>query len=622
MASLLALLGFGLYVRTLAPGLLPADTAEFQMAAWLGGLVHPTGYPLYLILGWLWTHLIPLGNPAYRMNLFSALWSAATVGLLYLLLLRVGRRVARPGAPWPAPIAALLALTFAATPTFWSQATRAEVYALNSFLVTSLLLLCLAQGKPIHSSKDAFPWCALVFGLGLAHHRTMLLFAPALLVYYLLTVRWKGTRQLFLPISAIAVPQLLYLYIPLRADRTPYLHLSLAPGHELTLYTNTLSSFLAVVTGSVFRGSLGSPAAGVARLSMAVGYLNSQFTPFGLALGLLGVAVLVGRREWPLLTLTGLGFLGIVGFGLVYFIGDVFDLFVPAYILWVVWMSVALNFLASTLRGRGTWGLLALTAILPVFLFVTGFRTLDRSHDRETRRRWETLLAEPIPKGALLISNDRDEMVPLWYLQYVEGKRPDLIGLFPLITPAPEYANIVRLIDSVLDLGRPLFLIKRMPGLEVKYRLAPTSDRLVRVLGARSDGEGLASVNKPLGGSIALRGWMLQSPSPSAGNMLTVTLKWEVLAPLNGDYTSYIHLVGPDGQTISQSDHRPGGAFYPTSLWRIGETLWDDHPLHLPEGMEAGPYEIRAGMYLLPTMKRLGREIVVGKIEPRSSLFP
>ena len=33
----------------------------------------------------------------------------------------------------------------------------------------------------------------------------------------------------------------------------------------------------------------------------------------------------------------------------------------------------------------------------------------------------------------MLISNDRDEMMPLWYMQQVEGRRPDLAGVFPLL---------------------------------------------------------------------------------------------------------------------------------------------------------------------------------------------
>ena len=52
-----------LYLRTLAPGVLGGDSGEFQFAAWLGGFAHPTGYPLYLLLGYLWTHLLPLPMP-------------------------------------------------------------------------------------------------------------------------------------------------------------------------------------------------------------------------------------------------------------------------------------------------------------------------------------------------------------------------------------------------------------------------------------------------------------------------------------------------------------------------------------------------------------------------------
>ena len=63
------------------------------MAAWLGGFAHPTGYPLYLMLGWLWTHLVPIRDPAFRMNLFSALWGGVAVGLVALLAMRVIRFV-------------------------------------------------------------------------------------------------------------------------------------------------------------------------------------------------------------------------------------------------------------------------------------------------------------------------------------------------------------------------------------------------------------------------------------------------------------------------------------------------------------------------------------------------
>lgn len=606
----LALLALALYVRTLAPGLLPGDAGEFQMAAWLGGLAHPTGYPLYLMLGWLWTHLLPFGDPAYRLNLFSAVLAAATVGLLVLLLRRVSHRLGGRETRWHLTIAATLAITFAVTPTFWSQATRAEVYTLNAAFVALILWLCLAR-------PDRIPWggCALVFGLGLTHHRTTLLLLPALLAFFLLTDRRPPVTRRGLVGWAflVALPQLLYLYIPLRAARTPYLHLAVVPGRDLTLYANTLPDFMAMTSGSVFRGSLGTPAQGLARLALALRFLNDQFTPVGIALGLLGIAVLVGRREWALLALTGFSFVALVGFGLIYFIGDVSDLFVPAYLVWTVWMAVGLYALAAGLRSRVAVGLVIVLALLPVYLLLTGFPQRDQSGDHRARERWEAVLAQPLADNAILVSNDRNEMVPLWYLQYVEGRRSDILGLFPLITPDPQHANVVRLLDSVLDTGRPLLLIKPMPGLEIKYRLLPSGERLVDVLGPRGDDE-LLPLDLPLDGEVSLVGYVTHPAVLQAGSAITVTLAWEPHGALVTDYASYIHLLAGDGQTIAQSDHQPGGVFYPTRLWQPGERLWDDHVLALPANLPAGPYELRAGLYHPATMERLGRELVVGQV--------
>jgi len=141
LAGIVALLAFALYLRTLAPGLLGGDSGEFQFAAWLGGFVHPTGYPLYLLLGWLWTHLLPLGDPAWRMNAFSAAWGALAVGLLYLLARQVIGVAARGRLPLLAVRlpALLAAATFAVSPTFWSQAVVAEVYTLNAALIVAFL---------------------------------------------------------------------------------------------------------------------------------------------------------------------------------------------------------------------------------------------------------------------------------------------------------------------------------------------------------------------------------------------------------------------------------------------------------------------------------------------------
>jgi hypothetical protein len=189
-----ATLAAALYLRTLAPGLLGGDSGEFQFAAWLGGFAHPTGYPLYLLLGYLWTHILPFGDPAWRMNVFSALWGAVAVGLLYLLALRVlqvGGAMAAEGLAWAGEevtirlLALVAALIFAFTPTFWSQAIVAEVYTLNAALVIAILLALVTWAAQPAGRRSVRPLyaAAFLFGLGLAHHRTTILWVPAVAVF-------------------------------------------------------------------------------------------------------------------------------------------------------------------------------------------------------------------------------------------------------------------------------------------------------------------------------------------------------------------------------------------------------------------------------------------------------
>ena len=77
--SLLAFLApLLLYRATMAPTLYNLDSAEFTTAAYTGGLVRATGYPLYLAVGRIWSR-IPIGDVGFRMNLLSAVCGALTL---------------------------------------------------------------------------------------------------------------------------------------------------------------------------------------------------------------------------------------------------------------------------------------------------------------------------------------------------------------------------------------------------------------------------------------------------------------------------------------------------------------------------------------------------------------
>ncbi len=81
-----------LYAFTLTPGVPPTDSGELALAAWLPGVAHAPGFPLYVLIGWLWTHLLPFGRVIWRLNLLSAACGALAVGLTYALALRTLRR--------------------------------------------------------------------------------------------------------------------------------------------------------------------------------------------------------------------------------------------------------------------------------------------------------------------------------------------------------------------------------------------------------------------------------------------------------------------------------------------------------------------------------------------------
>src|SRR5262245_4457677 len=181
LALLVGGLSLALYTRTLAPSVLTSDSAEFQVLAYQVGIAHTPGYPVYMLLAKLFT-LLPIGDIAYRVNLFSAFSAAVAVAGVYVATQLLARdRLA----------AVFAALALAVGFTFWSQAIIAEVYAPGAALVALIwcgLLAWYRTGKrwPLFLAGA----CG---GLGLGVHSTVALFAPAVLLFlWLNRRRWPS----------------------------------------------------------------------------------------------------------------------------------------------------------------------------------------------------------------------------------------------------------------------------------------------------------------------------------------------------------------------------------------------------------------------------------------------
>ena len=123
-------LGLILYWVTLPRGVLPGDSGELIAASRTLSIAHPPGYPLYTMVGRVLSTVLAFGSMAYRYNLISAIAAAATLALIYCIL--VENRVRRL-------LAVAVSLALGTLGSFWLQATTAEVYAFNA-LFTALLL--------------------------------------------------------------------------------------------------------------------------------------------------------------------------------------------------------------------------------------------------------------------------------------------------------------------------------------------------------------------------------------------------------------------------------------------------------------------------------------------------
>ncbi|MBC7255328.1 MAG: hypothetical protein H5T66_04395, partial [Chloroflexi bacterium] len=106
-------------------------------------------------------------------------------------------------------------------------------------------------------------------------------------------------------------------------------------------------------------------------------------------------------------------------------------------------------------------------------------------------------------------------------------------------------------------------------------------------------------------GAMGLLGYMLSATEVRPNTPLTVTLYWEAKAPVEGDWTVFVHLLDGQGERIAQHDGKPAFGNCPTWVWQPGERFEDVHPIAV-EGLGAGgPYEIVIGWYDATSGKRL-----------------
>lgn len=418
------------FMRTLSPGIGTEDPGEIAAVLHTMGVAHPTGYPLYTMLGALFSRL-PLGEyGAWRLNLFGAILSAVAawlfLALFRFLLSERGHalfaRTRGPAALLPpagaetAALGATLVFTFSGV--FWNEAVFLEVYALHLvFLALACRLFLEALGR-----KDAHTgtyWYLFVYVLGLsfAHHMMTSLLAPAFLWLYF---RTRGVNKASLILIARSVPLFLlglsaYLYVLIRSAAKPLMNWG---------EPNTWGALWKHVRGAQYGEQMFSSwdIAG-RKLLQFLADLPVDFGWPALVLALAGLVILF-RRSPVLLVFTLL----IFATGLFYAINYAFDdpnFHLHSHFMVALWAGVALGGMWSAARGAWALPVRALCVAAALSPLVLNFSRMDKSGDTLVSDYSRNVL-ESLDTGAVLFTNEYERLgSPAFYWQIVKGYRSD-----------------------------------------------------------------------------------------------------------------------------------------------------------------------------------------------------
>ncbi|MEW6097224.1 MAG: DUF2723 domain-containing protein [bacterium] len=445
---------WAVYLHTLTPTIGFHDSGDMVTAAFVLGIPHPTGYPLYCLLGKLWMTILPIGNIAYRMNLASALCASLACMIVYFITLKVvsgkwrmasekeNNLTSRISFLVPAAIASLM-LAFATT--FWEQAVIAEKYTLNALFATLLIFILLKWQEAvieyknpkskIRNPKSYLYLFAFILGLSFTHHLQTIYLVPAS-IFFIIAVYWKKWRQekqsfysllstlysLLLKMFCLFIlPLFLYLYLPIRASQHPPIQWG---------DFSTLRGFITHVIGKEYEYYHSSSTNEALRYlyTHITHFFVEQFTIYLLWIGLIGAILLIKKRMFfiflSLIILTN------IFYSIHYNVPNIKDYYIPSYFIFSMWISYGIlkiteKFITHSHSQFLKIGITIIFLVLPFISFIEHYSSSDKKRYYYAYDYGVNMLMPLEEKAFFLVKYDRDAFIS-WYLHYIEKQKPNL----------------------------------------------------------------------------------------------------------------------------------------------------------------------------------------------------
>lgn len=420
---LLFLFTLFVYIHNLSPGVFGTDSGDFLTASLAKGVPHPSGYPLYTLLGILFQSLPIVATPAWKMGLVSAIISSLSVVVVYLIakILTKSRYISLASS-----------LTLAFLYPFWLYAEVVEVFSLHYFFILLLSYIAIRFYKT--KEKRNLYYLAFFLGVSLTNNLAIILLFPAILIlifisYPKVLLDYKLLLKSFLFLVLGLTP---YVYIPIAASYDPVVNWGKVVN---------LENFLDLILRKQYGWGKFNPGNS---LNHYILYWRTFINPIIPILSLLGGFYLIKKRQYGLFLFLLLSFLALgplyfkytvrefvssIGkFGSLerFYIQSIVSamLFVPAGLL--AFQELIQKLLKNKVLRKFTRTIFVVTIFtIPLASFITNFENTNLSHNFIGDNLGYDIL-NTLPENSILLSQDDHNVFNALYIQLAYDIRPDI----------------------------------------------------------------------------------------------------------------------------------------------------------------------------------------------------
>lgn len=396
MIYLYFLIIFLILFSTLSPTVGLIDSGEIIFGINYLNILHPTGYPLFTLLGKIFSFL-PFLEPAFKGNFFSFLLGFLTIILLYFLIKKITQDKI---------ISLIYTILFSFNNLFWSIINEIEVYSLTAFLLVLLIYLFLSKEK-----ENIFLFTPYILGLSLTHHLMLLSIVLPMTIYFVL----KERKKIFLFIIFFLIGVSLYFYLLIRANSEPIFNWG-KPRDFLRLFWH--------ISGKQYHvWSFSLPFNEVIRNFVnEINFLIKEMIYIYFLLAIIGIYFLLKKNRELTVILVATISISILN-SINYSIPDIQPYYLPTFIPLIIFSSYGFFNIKIFYQK--------ITKLL--ILFITFLTLLISNYQKNNKRDFYLVydfvynILKSLPENSLILTDWWDFYSPSLYFQYLRNFRKDLI---------------------------------------------------------------------------------------------------------------------------------------------------------------------------------------------------